>query len=72
MFSVYGFRLTIFSPFGEHLSWRDVVDNFKVTRYNVASRIIYEWGTCTGAIRRLRFEVVNIEIMQHVFVIKIF
>jgi hypothetical protein len=35
-------------------------------------RIIYEWGTCTGAIRRLRFEVVNIEIMQHVFVIKIF
>ena len=21
------------------------VDNFKVTRYNVASRIIYEWGT---------------------------
>jgi hypothetical protein len=35
------------------------------------SRIIYEWGTCTGAIRRLRFEIVNIEIMQHVFVIKI-
>jgi hypothetical protein len=37
----------------------------------VVSRIIYEWGTCTGAIRRLRFEIVNIEIMQHVFVIKI-
>jgi hypothetical protein len=33
--------------------------------------VIYEWGTCTGAIRRLRFEIVNIEIMQHVFVIKI-
>jgi hypothetical protein len=30
----------------------------------------YQWGTCTGAIRRLRFEIVNIEIMQHVFVIK--
>jgi hypothetical protein len=29
----------------------------------VASRIIYEWGTCTGATRRLRFEIVNIEIM---------
>ena len=28
------------------------------------------WGTCTGAIRRLRFEIVNIEIMQHMFVIK--
>jgi hypothetical protein len=39
---------------------------------NVASRIIYELGTCTGAIRRLRFDIVNIEIMQHVFVIKKF
>jgi hypothetical protein len=42
-----------------------VFDNFKVTSYNVASRIIYKWGTCTGAIRRLRFEIVNIEITQH-------
>ena len=50
---------------------RGVVDNFKVTRDNVAS-LIYEWGTCTGVIRRLRFEDVNIEIMQHVFVIKTF
>jgi hypothetical protein len=49
---------------------RSVVDNFKVSRYNVASRNIYERGTCTGANRRLRFEVVNIGIMQHVFVIK--
>jgi hypothetical protein len=39
---------------------------------NVASRIIYECGNCTGAIRRLRFEIVNIEITQHVFVIKHF
>jgi hypothetical protein len=39
-----------------------VVDNLKVTSYNVASRIIYEWGTCTGAIRRLKFEIVNIEL----------
>jgi hypothetical protein len=46
------------------------VYNFKVTSYNVASRIIYEWGTCTGAFRRLRFNIVNIEIMQHVFVVK--
>jgi hypothetical protein len=36
----------------------------------VGIRIIYEWGTFTGAIRRLRFEIVNIEIMQRVFVIK--
>jgi hypothetical protein len=64
MFPVYGFRLMIFRPFGEHLR-RGVVDNFKIT-----SRIIYQWGTCTGAISRLRFEIVNIEIMQHVFVIK--
>jgi hypothetical protein len=51
---------------------RGVVDNFKVTSYNVVSRIIYEWGTCTGAIRWLRFEIVNIEIMQHVIVINFF
>ena len=50
-------------------SRRGIVDNFKVTSYNVASRIIYDWGTCTGAIRRLRFEIVNIEITQHMFVI---
>ena len=36
----------------------------------MGSQIIYEWGTCTGVIRRLRFEIVNIEIMQHVFVNK--
>jgi hypothetical protein len=72
MFPVYGFRLTIFRPFGEHLSLRDVADNFKVTNYNVASRIIYEWGTCTGAIRRFKLEIVNIEITQHMFVIKCF
>jgi hypothetical protein len=42
-------------------SRREVVDNFKVTSYNVTSRIIYEWGTCTGAIRRLIFEIVNID-----------
>jgi hypothetical protein len=64
MFPVYGFRLTIFRPFGAHISYRGVVDNFKVTSYYVASRIIYEWGM------RLRFEIVNIEIMQYVFVVK--
>ena len=36
----------------------------------MASQIIYEWGTCTGAIRRHKCAAVNIEIMQHVFVIK--
>ena len=51
-------------------SRRGVVDNFKVTRYTVVSRIIYEWGTSTGAIRRLNLEVVNTEITQHMFVIK--
>jgi hypothetical protein len=29
-------------------------------------------GTNTGAIRRLKFEIVNIEITQHMFVIKSF
>jgi hypothetical protein len=28
--------------------------------------------TCTCAIKRFRFEIVNIEIMQHLFVIKTF
>jgi hypothetical protein len=62
-------KLSGFMSTGENLSWRGAVYNLKVTSYNVASRIIYEWGTCTGAIRRHRIEIVNIEIMQHVFVI---
>jgi len=33
----------------------------------VASRIIYEWRTCTGAIRRFRFE-----ILQHLLIVKYF
>jgi hypothetical protein len=45
-------------------------DNFKITSHKVTCRIIYQWGTCTGAISRLRFEIVNIEIMQRVFVNK--
>jgi hypothetical protein len=51
-------------------SVRSLIQIIKVTSYNVVSRIIYEWGTCTDAIRRLRFEIVKIGIMQHVFVIK--
>ena len=66
MFPVYGFRLMIFRPF----VGRGVVDNFKITSHKVTCRIIYQWGTCTGAISRLRFEIVNIEIMQRVFVAK--
>ena len=67
MFPVYGFRLMIFRSF----VGRGVVDNFKITSHKVTCRIIYQWGTCTGAISRLRFEIVNIEIMQRVFVIVI-
>ena len=59
------FQLMYLGPLA-NTSRRDVVDNFKVTSYNVVSRIIYERGTCTGAIRRHRFEIVNIEITQHV------
>jgi hypothetical protein len=36
VFQVYGFRLTVFRPVDEHLSQRGVVDNFKITSYNVA------------------------------------
>ena len=37
------FTFTIFRLF----STRGVIDNFKVTSYSGASRIIYEWGTLT-------------------------
>ena len=43
-----------------------------LTSYNVATRIIYEWGTCTGAVRKFRLEVDNVEITQHVLVVKYF
>jgi len=67
MFPIYGIRLTVF-----RFIVVCVFNNVKVNSYNVASRIIYEWRTSTGAIRWLRLEVVNIEIMQHVFVDKYF
>ena len=38
----------------------------------ITIRIIYEWGTCTCAIRRFRLEIVNIEILQHILVVKYF
>jgi hypothetical protein len=38
----------------------------------VISRIIYEWGTCTCAIRGFKLEDGNIEIQQHVLVVKYF
>ena len=47
----------------ERISQRGVVDNFKITNYNVVSRIIYEWGT-RGETMRLISEILNIEIMQ--------
>jgi hypothetical protein len=65
MFPVYGFRFMTFRPFGEHISQRGVVNTVMAMSYNVISHIIYEWGTCTGAIRRFMFEIVNIEILQH-------
>jgi hypothetical protein len=40
-----------------------------LSSYNMVRRIIYEWGTCTGAIGRFRLEVVNIEILPHVLVV---
>jgi hypothetical protein len=33
---------------------------------NMASRIIYEWGTCKGSISRYKLKIVNVEILQHV------
>ena len=65
MIPVYGFRLLIFLSFSEV-----VVDTVKTTSYNVARDIIYEWGTCTGAIKRLRLEIVNIETMHQLLVVK--
>ena len=52
MFPVDEFSLTLFvHPFGKHISQRCIRDVFvyhvKVTSYYVASRIMYEWGTCT-------------------------
>jgi hypothetical protein len=35
-------------------------------------RLHYEWGTCTGAIRRLRLEIVNIETMHQLLVVEYF
>ena len=35
------------------------------SRNDKASRIIYEWGTCTCTVRRLRLEIINVEILQH-------
>ena len=32
----------------------------------MASRIIYEWGTCKGSISRYKLKIVNVEILQHV------
>ena len=35
----------------------------------MASQVIYECGNCTSPMKMLRLEVVNIEILQHVFVV---
>ena len=52
------------------ISQRSVVDTVEITAYNVASRIMYEWRTSTGANRRLTLRVVNVEILQHMFVVE--
>jgi hypothetical protein len=33
---------------------RSVVDNVKVTSYDMASRVMYEWGTFKGASKRCK------------------
>ena len=48
------------------------MDNVDVTGNNVASLIIYELGTSTSAIRKFGLEVVNIEILENVLIIKKF
>ena len=40
----------------------------KVTNYDMASRIICECGACSCSIKGIRLNVVNVKIIQHVFV----
>jgi len=72
MFPIYGFKVTIFRPFGKHVSSRSVVDNVHVSSYSVARRITYECGNCTDAIRRFILEIVNITILQTILVVNYF
>ena len=41
----------------------------KVANYDMASRIICECGTCSCSIKGIRLNVVNVKIIQHVFVV---
>ena len=52
------------------ISQRSAVDTVQITAFNVASRTTYEWRTSTGANRRLTLRVVNVEILQHMFVVE--
>ena len=36
----------------------------------MAGKIIFEWGTCTSAVQRLRLVLVDAEILHHVLVVK--
>ena len=72
MFLIYGwinFGSQYFIPFCEHTQ-RGVVDNIKVISYTMSNRILYEWRTCICTIKTLRLEMVNVENLQHVLVVK--
>jgi hypothetical protein len=58
----YGFTITIVRPFREHISQRGIVNNVKVTSYNVESRIIYEWEIFTG---QLNISTVTLKHLGH-------
>ena len=53
-----------FDTLVEHISYREVIDNVKVIRYFIDSRIIYEFGTYTDAIRKFKIDVVNVQNLQ--------
>ena len=67
-----GFRLKDIGSFpNKYTSQRSIVSNVNMTSYYVANQIAYEWGTGTCAIWRLWIEGGNVEILQHVFHLKI-
>lgn len=69
MFLIGRLRLTIFFTFKSDISQRAVIDSVEVICNKMNSQIIYELGASTGELRRFKIEVVNVDIMQQVFVI---
>jgi hypothetical protein len=58
------------SPFIYNPTGHVITGDLKIIN-NTSPRDMFAKGPKYGAIRRLGFEIINIEIMQHVFVIKI-